>query len=192
MREIIGVIRLDVPTYEAIEHDESATSQAGIIVAIAAIASAIGAFLATRAAAGALDALGDLEGFSDLPIPGLTSALSPGSAALQAFIGAFIGWALWSGVTYFVGTRFFGGQATFGEMLRVIGFAQAPRILGILAIIPCLPALAGLWSLVCGFIAVRQGLDLDNGKAILTILASWVVTFIVSLILAPIYALLTF
>jgi membrane-bound serine protease (ClpP class) len=40
--------------------------------------------------------------------------------------------------------------------------------------------------IACGFIAVRQGLDLDNGKALLTIIIGWVAVFIVSLIVSSI------
>jgi hypothetical protein len=87
-------------------------------------------------------------------------------------IWTFIGWAIWSGVTYLVGTNLFGGKADMGEMLRVIGFAQAPQVLGI---IPCVGIIGAIWSLIAGFIAVRQGLDLDNTKAFLTILIGFLV-----------------
>jgi hypothetical protein len=53
-------------------------------------------------------------------------------------------------------------------MLRVIGFSYAPQFL---AIIPCVGGIIGaIWSLIAGFIGVRQGLDVDNTKAFLTIL----------------------
>src|SRR5690606_11855663 len=83
---------------------------------------------------------------------------------ISSFIGqlitTFVGWLIWSAVTYFVGTSLFGGKATLDEMLRVIGFAYAPQILGI---IPCIGAIIGfIWTLIAGFIAVRQGLDLDK------------------------------
>jgi hypothetical protein len=72
-----------------------------------------------------------------------------------------------------VGTSFFNGQATVDEMLRVIGFAHAPQILGV---IPCLGWIVGMiWSLIAGFIAVRQGLDLDNTNTFLTIAIGFVV-----------------
>jgi len=49
----------------------------------------------------------------------------------------------------------------------VIGFAFAPQFL---AIIPCLGCFIGFfWTLAAGFIAIRQGLDLDNTKTALTI-----------------------
>jgi hypothetical protein len=40
-------------------------------------------------------------------------------------VWTFVGWLLWSVVSYFVGTTFFGGKATLNEMIRVIGFAYA-------------------------------------------------------------------
>jgi Uncharacterized protein conserved in archaea len=49
-------------------------------------------------------------------------------------------WVVWSAVTYWIETSLFEGKADLGEMLRVVGFAQAPLIL---AIIPCLGWLVG-------------------------------------------------
>lgn len=160
---IIGVLKLDVNTYEEIEADEGATGQAAIVVSIVAI-------------------LGGLIG------GGISAALGGSfiGSFLSTLLNAYIGWLVWAGVTYFVGTSFFGGQATMGEMLRVIGYAQAP---GILRIIPVCGGFIGwIWSIATGFIAVRQGLDIDNTKAILTIIIGWVAVFIVSLIIGAILA----
>ncbi len=158
---IIGVLKLDVNTYEEIEADESATSQAAIVVSVVAIVGGL--------------------------IGGGINAMMGGSflgSFLQTLLTAYIGWFVWAAVTYFVGTNFFGGQSTMGEMLRVIGFAQAP---GILAIIPVCGSFIGwIWSIATGFIAVRQGLDIDNTKALFTIIIGWVAVFIVSLIVAAI------
>ena len=41
IERVIGVLRLDVDTYEEIEADESATSQAAIVVAVVAIVGGI-------------------------------------------------------------------------------------------------------------------------------------------------------
>ncbi len=82
-------------------------------------------------------------------------------------ISGILGWIIWSLVTWFVGTRFFKGQADPGEMLRVIGFAYSPLLL---SIIPCVGGIIGLiWAIAAGFIAIRQGLDLDNTKAFFTV-----------------------
>lgn len=163
IERVLGVLKLDVNTYEAIEADESATSQAAIVVAIVAI-------------------VGGLVG-------GAISAAFDGSfigTFISTLLSSFIGWFVWSFVTYFVGTRLFGGKADLGQMLRVLGFAQAP---GILAAIPVCGAFVGwIWTLVCTFIAIRQGLDLDNTKAALTAVVAWFAVFLVGLVIAAVLA----
>ena len=145
---IKGVFKLDVKTFEEIEHDSNATSQAAIIVAIVAFLSAIGSGLVAQ--------------YSQSSFLG---------SFITTLIWTFVGWFLWAVVSWFVGTKFFGGQATIDEMLRVIGFSYSPQFL---AIIPCVGGvIGGIWSLIAGFIGIRQGLDLDNTKAFLTILVGF-------------------
>jgi hypothetical protein len=148
-----GAAMLDVATYEEVENDLTATGQAGVVVAIVAVCTAIGGLG------------GGLMGI----VGGLVSAL--------------LGWLTWAGVTYFVGTRLFGGTATWGELLRTLGFAQSPGILLILGIIPLLGKVVwlvvGIWMLATGFIAIRQALDVTTGKALLTALVSWLAMMIV-------------
>lgn len=165
LNRIMGVFRLDVSTFEEIEHDQGATGQAALVVIIVAIVAGLGSGIAA-------------------------------SASDQTFIGAFIGtlfsallgWLLWSVVSWFVGTSFFGGQADVGEMLRVIGFAQAPQILGI---IPCIGVLIGwIWSVIAGFIAIRQGLDLDNTKALLTVVIGFIFVIIVYVVIGVVFGVL--
>ena len=156
---IIGVFKLDVNTFEEIEHDPGATGQAATIVGIVALLAAVGS--------------------------GFGAAFGDGnflSSFLSTLIWTFIGWIVWSGITYVVGTSLFGGVADMGEMLRVIGFAYAPQILGV---IPCTGWLVGtIWSLIAGFVAVRQGLDLDNVKAFLTIVVGFLVYVIGGVLVA--------
>ncbi len=115
---------------------------------------------------------------------GFGATISDGSfvrSFLGTLISALLGWLIWSAVSWFVGTTFFGGKADIGEMLRVIGFAYSPQVLGI---IPCIGGIVGaIWSLIAGFIAVRQGLDLDNVKAFLTILIGFFFYLIVFAVL---------
>lgn len=146
---IIGVFKLDANTFETIEKDTKLTTPAALIVALISLIVGVG------------------NGFF---------ALFRDSSFLSGFIGSLVavlvGWLLWSVITWFVGTRFFQGQADVGEMLRVIGFAYAPQVL---SIIPCIGGLVGaVWTLAAGFVAVRQGLDLDNTKAALTIVVGFV------------------
>lgn len=161
VNRILGVFKLDVNTFEDIERDGSATGQAALVVAIVALLAAIGS--------------------------GLFATFSDGNF-LTSFLGSlvwtFVGWFLWSVVSWFVGTNLFGGKATIDEMLRVIGFAYAPQIL---SIIPCIGGLIGaIWSLIAGFIAVRQGLDLDNTKALLTVAVGFLVFIVGQIILSTV------
>jgi hypothetical protein len=160
---IIGVLKLDANVYEEIEADESATSQAAIVVAIVAI-------------------VGGLIG------GGISAAMGGDflGSFLSQLIGAFVSWIIWSVVTFFVGTSLFGGKSSIGQMMRVLGFAQAP---GILSIIPVCGAFVGwVWTLACTFIAIRQGLDLDNGKAAMTAVVAFIAVLIVSFVIGLILA----
>jgi hypothetical protein len=152
-----GAALLDIPTYEEVEADATATKQAATVVAIVAVCSGIG-------------------------------ALGAGGAGLiGGVISALIGWLVWAGVTYVIGERLFGGTATWGELLRTLGFAQAPGVLLILALIPALGALVRLgvfiWVLITGIVAIRQALDFTTGKAILTALLGWLAVVAVTVLL---------
>jgi hypothetical protein len=200
---IIGVFKLDKKTFEGIEADESATTQAAIVVLLvgllAGIGAAIGAIAFNNFAPGFLSNLQQSLGETGMPagLDTFVPRLSPIGAFINAVVAALLGWLVWSAITYFVGTKLFGGTATFKEMLRMLGFAQAPRLLGVFGFIPCLGGLisfAGtIWALVTSFVAIREGLDIDNGKTILTVIVSWlaaiIVTFLVGLLLAPLFAL---
>ena len=155
-----GAATFHVPTYESVEHDTTATGQAAVVVALAAVASAIG------------------------------NSFRGGPGIFGALLGYLAGWALWSGITYLVGTRLFGGTATWGELLRTLGFAQAPGILLLLAIVPVLGALVkgvvALWLLAAGIVAIRQALDVGIGKAVLTALVGWVAWVLTSWIVSSV------
>jgi len=144
---MIGAAMLDVSVYEEVEADESATGQAALVVAIVAIAGAVGAW-------------GD-----------------GGSGMTSAVVSEFLKWFIWAGLTWFIGTRFFGGTATYGELLRTLAFAMSPGVLLVLGFVPILGWLVGaavaIWSLVAGVIAIRQALDFDTGKAVATALIGW-------------------
>jgi len=143
--------RLDVNLYEEVEADLGATSQAATVVGIVALCGGIGS-------ATGLAMTGEV------------------GLAVGAFIGgivfAFIGWIAWSYITYWVGTSMFKAQATPGELLRAVGFAQTPGVLNILSFIPILGGIisfaAAIWALVAGVIALRQALDISTGQAIIT------------------------
>ena len=163
-----GAAMLNVATYEEVEADENATGQAATVIAIVAVATAIG---------NAFGGEGSLIG-----------------GIIGGIIGAFIGWVIWAAVTYFVGTALFGGTATFGELLRTLGFANSPGVLYVLGFIPGLGMLikliVGLWVLVCGIVAIRQALDFSTGKDILTAIVGWLVMMIPLMLLGGAMAVL--
>lgn len=156
-----GAALLDINTYEEVEHDTTATSQAAGVVAIVAVASAIGA------AGGGI------------------------SAIVGGVIAAFFGWLVWAGITYLIGDKLLGGTATWGELLRTLGFAQSPGVLYVLGIIPLLGGLVRfavmIWILIAGIIAIRQALDFSTGKAVLTAFLGWLAVALPWMILAAIF-----
>ena len=144
-----GAAFLHMDTYEEVEADQTATGQAAGVVALVAVAQAIG------------------------------GASAGGAGILSGAISALLGWLLWAGITYLIGAKLFGGTATWGELLRTIGFAQTPGVLHVLGIIPVLGGFirfgVAMWVLIAGIIAIRQALDVSTGKAILTAVLGWLV-----------------
>ncbi len=155
---MVGAATLSVPIYEELEHDREATGQAAAVVAIAAAAAAIGSYH-----------------WGPIGVAG-------------AIVAQFVGWFVWAAITLFIGTRLFGGTADMGEMLRTLGFAQAPGVLAVVGIVPilgwaALPVIA-IWTLVAGVVAVRQALDFDTGKAVGTVFFGWLLKVLIGLVLA--------
>jgi len=167
INRVVRAARLDVDFYEKVEADTSLTQEALIVVVLVSVAGGIGSFLA-----------------------GIFSG-SIGSALLGLILSVVLGvisYYIWAYVTYFVGTELFEGTADVGELLRTLGYASGPRVLSILTFIPCLGPLAGLvgaiWALVAGVVAVRQALDFDTTKTILTVVIGWVIVFIVTILVS--------
>jgi hypothetical protein len=128
---MIRAAKLEVPLYEEVEADISATNQALMVVVLVAVASGIGQALGAAIAGNSAAIVGRLIG---------------------GVLNGLIGWAVWSYVVYFVGTRFFGGKATYGELLRTLGFAESPSVLMIFSFVPVLGGIlalaVGIWTLV--------------------------------------------
>ncbi|MBX6363726.1 MAG: YIP1 family protein [Gemmatimonadetes bacterium] len=105
---------------------------------------------------------------------------------LGGLISAYVVWLVWSGVTYLVGT-WLGGTATWGELLRTIGFAQAPGLLRVFGIIPILGgivrAVVWIWVLIAVIVAIRQALDFSTGKAVLTAILGFALLLAVQVVL---------
>ncbi|HYO29780.1 MAG TPA: YIP1 family protein [Thermomicrobiales bacterium] len=160
---MIGVARLDPQTYRDIEHDTDATPQALVVVVLAVIAAAIGAIGGEGGQAGIV------------------------AQALMAVIN----WIVFSLVAFYVGSALFATaqtEVTLGQVLRLVGFAQAPKLLGALAFIPLLGWIAGLaasiWFIIAAVFALREAFDFQTDRAIGTAVVSGLVMFVVAFAVA--------
>lgn len=159
---MMGAAKLQDATYEDVEHDESATAQAATVVVVTSVLAGIG------------------TGFQG-GVVGITVGI----------VGALIAWAVYAWIAYFLGTTILKGaatQATWGQVARGLGFAQAPRALLVLAFIPALAAILGLivaiWVIATTVVALRAALDFSTmralGTALLAAIAQAVVFGIVA------------
>jgi len=151
---MIGAASLDVPTYEEVEADTTATTQAMGVVVLSSLAQGIG--FVTQ---------GGGVGF------------------IVGAIGALIGWIIWAFLVYLIGTKLLPEPQTrsdLGELLRTTGFAAAPGLLRVLGVIPLLGGLimpaVTIWMLIAMVIAVRQALDYKSTfRAVGVCLMGWIV-----------------
>jgi hypothetical protein len=163
---IIGAIRLDPATYEAVEHDTDATWQAALVVVVAAIFSGVGS------------------------TGGRTRDLLGGVVASLVF------WALFALFAYLVGAYLLRGpqtSATFGEVLRALGFSYAPSLFAILGLIPGIGFLivfiAGIWSLIASVIALRQAFEVSTGRAVAIAVVAFLAMVVLLVIIATVFGI---
>ena len=172
--------RLDVTLYNEVEADASLNREALTVVIIAALLSFAGSLIGALFSSVIGSALGASTTFFGLLV-----------AAVFVAVWTVIGYYVWSYLTWFIGTRFFGGTAEPGELMRTIGYAYAPQWLNVLNFIPCVGAIlsivVSIWSLVAGIIAIREALDFDTGKAVITAIIGWLVIFVIGLIITGIF-----
>jgi hypothetical protein len=159
----VAAFRLDPGLYDEIEHDPGAFGQAALLVALGGLSRGIAS----------VDETG---------IAGLALGLGSGLAI----------WVAASFVVHVVGVRWFGYSSDFRELLRTLGFAASPLLLLALCALP-LGGFAGLLSVAAHamatlafFIAVRQALDVDTGRAlivcVLAIAVGLLLLFVIGLI----------
>jgi hypothetical protein len=154
---MLGAARLEATTYEEVERDRTATTQALVVVVITSLAAGLG--------------LG----------AGLRGVLVNTVAAivLWAIWAALV---FWIGTRLLPEIQ---TQADWGQVARTVGFAQSPGVLRVLGVIPILGdfirAIADVWVLIATVVAVRQALDYSSlGRAVGVCLVGWgiqVITF---------------
>ena len=134
---MIGAMQADVKTLSEIEADPNAFTQAITVIVIAGVAALIGNIFRSGIIGG---------------IFGLVVQL--------------VGYFLFALLVFLIGTKVMpepSTKADFNETFRTVGFAAAPGVFSVLAIVPYLGPLIGfviaIWSIVIGVIAVREVLD---------------------------------
>ena len=138
----MGATVLDASTYEAVEAERPATRQAFLVVLLSSIAAGVGG--------------GSWDG--------------PNVITLAVVSGvALVTWLTWAALILYVGGTIFPVRSTrvdFGQLVRTIGFAAAPGVIQVFAIIPTIRipvfVVAWLWMLAATVVAVRQALDYDS------------------------------
>jgi hypothetical protein len=155
IERMIRAARLDPDVYNEIETDPSASPQAAAVVLIVAVCALLG------------------------------SAISSGRAHSMpgAAINAIALWLIWSFVILIAG-RLFGGTADFGQVMRTLAFARAPGVLALFSFVPVVGGLAALvawvWTWLATVVAVREAMDFDTGRAVLTVILPTFVMFILA------------
>lgn len=152
---LVRAAKLDARLYEEVEADRDATRQAVAVVVLASVAAGLGA------------------------------SRTLGGIVISAVI-ALIAWIVWAYLIYWIGTRLFPEpqtRADLGELLRTIGFANAPGLIRVLGAIPPLREIvfftAGIWVLVATVIAVRQALDYRGTlRAVGVCAVGWVIQMV--------------
>ena len=161
---IIGAAKLDVHVFEEVEADSGATGQAAGVVLLTSLAGGIGS-------------VGLGAGGFGLFIIGAIAAL--------------IGWVTWAFTTYIIGTRLLPEpqtRADVGELMRTLGFAQAPGLLrifgGLPGVGPLVLSLTQIWLLVAMVVAIRQALDYHSTfRAVGVCLVGWVLATAIGVVL---------
>ena len=138
----MGAAVLDASTYESVEGERPATRQAFLVVLLSSVATGVGG--------------GSWDG--------------PNVVTLAIVAGvALLTWLTWAALILYVGGTVFPVRNTrvdFGQLVRTIGFAAAPGVIQVFAIIPIIRTqvfiVAWLWMLAATVVAVRQALDYDS------------------------------
>lgn len=142
---LVRAIRLDPTLYREVAGNKDLMGEAALIVLVATLLSAIGAGAGSHRAFLAFGA--------------------------ELINGLLIGWLLWSVLALLIGD-FLGGRSELSEMVRTLGYANAPRFLAVFGFLPCVGWLfrlaAWILTIAAGVIAIRESMEFDTLKAVVT------------------------
>lgn len=186
---LAGVFGLQETTFDEIRTSRDALWQAAAIVALIGVFVGLSSLVLTAlldAGSGILNyALGWIErltGFDLFRTPNLDT----GGAFFKGFLGTLLGWFVWTLVTFILAFLLTKGKARFGELLRVIGYAQAPRLLMVFGLIPIpfsglvMGSVGWLWAILATAAGLRQAAGLPTGEIILSLILSLLAVFAVN------------
>ena len=163
---IIRAARLDATLYEEVEAEMAAMGQAVGVVVLSSIAAGIGS----------IGRIGIVGVFTFMVV-------------------SLIGWFIWAGLTYVIGTKFLPEPETksnVGELLRTIGFSSSPGLIRILGIIPGLATIiywgSEIWMLLAMVVAVRAALDYKSTpRAVVVCLIGWIIQMAIVLLIFMVF-----
>jgi hypothetical protein len=184
---LAGVLTLRRPTFETIQRDPEATSQAWWIVVLLGLANGI-ALIATPVAT-VFPGMSEQMASSAAEVAAVFTFDTTGRrlmALAAGIVGAVLSWYLSSWLLQLIGNRFAGREGqrvTAEEMRRLVGWGYSPTLASFLSPIPVIgPLLATvgtLWAFVTGVMAVRTAFGISIWRAIGIEIAAFLVVLVV-------------
>ena len=164
LHRLMGAAMLDVSTYEEVEADRRATSQALAVVILSGLAAGAGAWRVGSGGAAGVFAVATI---------------------------AMIAWAAWALLIFEIGGRLIPEPQTrvdVTELLRTIGFASTPGILRVFGVLPGVTVpvfvLTAVWMLLTTVVAVRQALDYTSTtRAVVVCVLGWTLALVMAIVL---------
>jgi hypothetical protein len=149
-----GIAKLNVGAFDEVSSDRGATQQAVLIVVIVAIATSIG--------------------FGESEIPTLISRSAT----------TLVAWGVWTLLTYVIGGKLLATpevSTSWGQVARVLGFAQSPGLLRAFGWLPMVGTLvlfvAATWQLIAVLFGLSQVLDYKSGWRMLLVAVITVIPY---------------
>lgn len=104
-----------------------------------------------------------------------------------------MGWFLYAGIVYLVGSKILGGNAGFRHLLRGLGLTFGPGVLAVFGGIPVVGvafiAVSALWIFPAALIAIKETQGFDWVRAFICAALGWIVSiFVLQVLLLPIAA----
>jgi hypothetical protein len=163
---VIAALTFRREVYAEVEHDESFTSTAWLIVVVVSFLSQLGAFQIGNNV---------VNWLISVMVGTIFSVVAFGIAAV---------------VVTFLGRTLFNADVTNEEMIRTLGLAYVWRAVGLLGVVSSFSAalscalapvaiIAGILGLISWFVAAREALDIEMIQTIITVVAGWVIFLIV-------------